>query len=381
MWAISLATMATPALITLSGNPIAVFIIIGYIIFFLIKNMNYLDEDPIFKSEIDADTRPIIGLEHICEIQHLEQMPIYSCSLCSMMLPNGQKLIEHTLTLKHRQAFLKVHDPEVYEMIHKGQLKKNCLEEIVEECIISYEKDHGRGKMMVKKEKNKTASSSYKKRYSSDCDSHSNHKYSRHEKSSHSEWGKVSSSGSRDYERKRHSSNYRSDFDIDHYYSKEKPQSRSAYYQTVLGKEDSPPKSVRSTTGSRYYSREEPESRFMYYRRSSVKESSPPKIRSISSSRYSEEEPEYKSSFYQASFVKEISLPEIGRNVDGSRYFSEETPESRSTYYQSAVNNASPPKIMQNSNGSSHVWTDEPMKADLRTILEERKPSNFMFNN
>ncbi|GFY48326.1 uncharacterized protein TNIN_457831 [Trichonephila inaurata madagascariensis] len=339
------------------------------------QKYEYLDEDPIIQSEIDDDTRPIVGLDHICEIRRLEQMPIYSCFLCSATLPNGPRLIEHILTLKHRQAFLKEHDLVEYSTIQSAQLKKCHLESIVEECIVKYVEDHGRGKMIVKKEKNKTASSSYEKGYSSDYDSHSNHKYSRHEKSLYSEWKKVSSSSSRYHERERHSSDYRSDFDIDdHDYSKEEPQSRSAYYRTALGKEGSPPKSIRSTTGSRYYSREEPESRSTYYQRSSVKEANPPKIRSASSSRhYSEEEPESRSSFYQASLVKEISPPEIGRNDGGSRYYSEEAPESRSTYYQSAVKEASPPKIMQSSSGSSHLWAVQQEKVDLRNVLEQKK--------
>ncbi|GFU73967.1 hypothetical protein TNCV_3784821 [Trichonephila clavipes] len=131
---------------------------------------------------------------------------------------------------------------------------------------------------------------------------------------------KFNKSSKTSYEREQHSSDYRSDFEIDHYYSKEEPQSRSAYYRTALGEDDCPPKSIRSTTGPRYYSREERESRPIYYQRSPVKEASPPKIRSISSSRYySEEEPESRSSFYQASLVKEISPPEIGRNGGDSR--------------------------------------------------------------
>ncbi|GFY66505.1 uncharacterized protein TNIN_402121, partial [Trichonephila inaurata madagascariensis] len=282
-------------------------------------------EDPIIQSEIDDDTRPIVGLDHICEIRRLEQMPIYSCFLCSATLPNGPRLIEHILTLKHRQAFLKEHDLVEYSTIQSAQ-----------------------GKMIVKKEKNKTASSSYEKGYSSDYDSHSNINIQGMKKV-YIQSGKE-------------------------FHLLEEPQSRSAYYRTALGKEGSPPKSIRSTTGSRYYSREEPESRSTYYQRSSVKEANPPKIRSASSSRhYSEEEPESRSSFYQASLVKEISPPEIGRNDGGSRYYSEEAPESRSTYYQSAVKEASPPKIMQSSSGSSHLWAVQQEKVDLRNVLEQKK--------
>ncbi|GFR21202.1 uncharacterized protein TNCT_563831 [Trichonephila clavata] len=350
------------------------------------QKYEYLKEDPIIKSEIDADTRPIVGLEHTCEIRRLEQMPIYSCFLCSATLPNSQRLIEHMLGLKHRQAFLKEHDPEQYKLIQESQLRKCHLESIIEECIVTYEKNHGRGKMIVKKEKDKTASCSYEKGYSSDHDSNSNHKYSRHERSSYSEWKTISSCAPSYYKRERHSSDYRSDSDIDHYYSKEEPHSRSEYYRTALGKEASPPRSVRNISGSRYYSKEEPESRSTYYQRASVKEAiSPNIVKSVSDSRYySEEEPGSRSSFYQSSLVNEISPPQIRRSVGGSGYYSEEAPESRSTYYQSAVNEANLPKIVRNVSGSSHLWADEHEKVDLRDILQQKKSlgtSSLSINN
>ncbi|GFU20634.1 u1-type domain-containing protein [Nephila pilipes] len=115
----------------------------------------YLDEeDPSIKQEIDADIRPIVGLKHICETQRLEQKPIYSCFLCSASLPDSQQLLEHIQGVKHRLAFLKEHDLEKYKTC--SQLRKPLLETIVQACIMEHEKNDGRGKMIVRREKNKS---------------------------------------------------------------------------------------------------------------------------------------------------------------------------------------------------------------------------------
>ncbi|GFT74971.1 u1-type domain-containing protein [Nephila pilipes] len=233
----------------------------------------YFDEDPSIKQEIDADTRPIVGLEHLCETQRLDQKPIYSCFLCSASLPNSQQLLEHIQGIKHRLAFLKEHDLEKYETIQNSQLRKCHLESIVQECIVEHEKEHGRGKMIVKREKNKSALPDYErsKDYGHDYRTIRKHprkeedrrkELRRHESYSDSEWKKISSSDLKCYETKRHYSEYRSSFNTSQYYSRSRESdSKSPYYQTSRVICESTPKLERNDHGSSHHQRTVPESR------------------------------------------------------------------------------------------------------------------------
>ncbi|KAG8178094.1 hypothetical protein JTE90_017443 [Oedothorax gibbosus] len=128
----------------------------------------YIDEDPIMMDLLNKDTRPIVGLQHLVEIQRLEQRPTYQCFLCSANLPTPEQLLDHIAGAKHRLAYLKEHDPTRHDLIHKSNLKKGHVEPVLEECIASFESQFGRGKMVVKREKEdyKSPPRRYKSDYS-----------------------------------------------------------------------------------------------------------------------------------------------------------------------------------------------------------------------
>ncbi|XP_055939515.1 ankyrin-2-like isoform X2 [Argiope bruennichi] len=122
------------------------------------QKYEYSNEEPAIQKLLDKETRPIAGLEHLVENVYSNQPPTYHCFLCSINFPASEWLIDHIIGLKHQMAFLKMHNIEQDFLKESSILPKSLLLPIVQDLISKYEQEHGRGKMSVRKVKEKSGS-------------------------------------------------------------------------------------------------------------------------------------------------------------------------------------------------------------------------------
>ncbi|KAJ7313503.1 hypothetical protein JRQ81_004930 [Phrynocephalus forsythii] len=88
------------------------------------------------------DTEPAIGLQYITEYQ--AQDLIYECNLCGCQA-GLTNMFMHVLGVRHKQAYLTRHYPEMGEITGRGSAFKEKLKKIAEEI----EQKEGRKKIMV----------------------------------------------------------------------------------------------------------------------------------------------------------------------------------------------------------------------------------------
>ncbi|KAF8793265.1 hypothetical protein HNY73_004770 [Argiope bruennichi] len=122
------------------------------------QKYEYSNEEPAIQKLLDKETRPIAGLEHLVENVYSNQPPTYHCFLCSINFPASEWLIDHIMGLKHQMAFLKMHNIEQDFLKESSIRPKSLLLPIVQDLISKYEQEHGRGKMSVRKVKEKSGS-------------------------------------------------------------------------------------------------------------------------------------------------------------------------------------------------------------------------------